>query len=1198
MNRIFFVLLFSLLLTADAWGQGTYWEEVLGPYGGGSSVFTTNTNLVYATHATSGGVYRSEDYGEQWEKLPMVISPVNPIERLHIGHSGVFYKLSFTGSNKSLFRSLDEGATWMLMDSNTPVNWLHEARTGVLIGNFTIQPGLYRSINGGLTWEYLALPNIHLKQNYSLASTTNGYMVISQIANNQFFLSTNNGLTWTEQNVPAPGGSPQVVSSGTLFSITTLGSNTIHRSTDGGITWASISISMVSDEAVTSMLELNSSRLLLSTNYRIYYSDDDGITWHAMPPSETDHPNVLLAGKALSNGDILGRFGGNSLSRSSDGGATWSFSSYGIRQATVQQLHFASDSLQLAVTPDGLWRTEDAGYSWERLLTDTGNIDANNFLRTPLAVLNRDSLVVGLGPNLWKTTDGGASFSQVTPPNGLVSIHNGLFATSGNHLFCSDSGNVIRSADLGATWTTVAPNAFLTDLVQHPTAGLFAVFFPNDPDPEGYLLHHSPDGGATWTRVTSLDAQISQPRALAVGNDGSLYVTGIKNAGGTLAVSKDAGATWTYKPTIDSYFGNGGIAINNAGLIFAAALEQGKVIATIDEGETWYCLPNDTYGWIPMIGSLPISPSGHLYVIPVSGAQYRTTASTEFGAYVTGQVRRDADAECSTPDAQAPLKNWVVSLEGANNWYANTNADGRYTFFADTGAYTVRAQPPQSLWWGLCEAEQTIQSDSLFSTDTVDFAALALAECPLLSVSVGVPLLRRCFDNNATVQYCNQGTETADSAWVDVILDEFLDFVSAGLPHEALGNNTYRFHLGSVPSGECGQFSLVVYVDCDSTVLGQTHCIAAHGYPDTLCVPLAGWSGATVVAEAECQDTVVALRLRNISPIPSQVLPYIIIEDDVVLFQGQDTHAPGGAMTFERPANGRTWRIESQQEPGHPFSTVAVAFLEGCGGFESLGFVNQFEVNTFTPSWDQVCIPNSGAFDPNDKQGFPLGYGAQHRIRPGQELDYLIRFQNTGTDTAFNVFIRDTLSPWLDPASVRPGASSHPYTWTLSSQGALQFTFANILLPDSNVNLAGSQGFVRFRVAQRPDVPIGTQIFNEAGIYFDFNAPVITNRTLHTVGVDDITSIPERPEFARKQETVLVSSNPALEEVVFQLRDGVEFNRHRIVLTDALGRVLRDETATGARHVLQRKGLPAGACFFRVEDVNGRYTGAGKVWWR
>ncbi|MCB0556652.1 MAG: hypothetical protein KDD02_24110, partial [Phaeodactylibacter sp.] len=64
----------------------------------------------------------------------------------------------------------------------------------------------------------------------------------------------------------------------------------------------------------------------------------------------------------------------------------------------------------------------------------------------------------------------------------------------------------------------------------------------------------------------------------------------------------------------------------------------------------------------------------------------------------------------------------------------------------------------------------------------------------------------------------------------------------------------------------------------------------------------------------------------------------------------------------------------------------------------------------------------------NDKQGFPRGYGDEHYIYPGTDLEYLVRFQNTGNDTAFLVVIRDTLSEFLDIATVRPGAASHPYT--------------------------------------------------------------------------------------------------------------------------------------------------------------------------
>ena len=114
-------------------------------------------------------------------------------------------------------------------------------------------------------------------------------------------------------------------------------------------------------------------------------------------------------------------------------------------------------------------------------------------------------------------------------------------------------------------------------------------------------------------------------------------------------------------------------------------------------------------------------------------------------------------------------------------------------------------------------------------------------------------------------------------------------------------------------------------------------------------------------------------------------------------------------------------------------------------------------------------------------------------------MEYLIRFQNTGTDTAFLVVIRDTISPFLDPATVRPGASSHPYTWSLMNNGSLKFTFENIMLPDSNINEAASHGFIKFKIQQQPENLPGTTIHNQAGIYFDYNAPVITNQTTHKI---------------------------------------------------------------------------------------------------
>jgi uncharacterized repeat protein (TIGR01451 family) len=142
-----------------------------------------------------------------------------------------------------------------------------------------------------------------------------------------------------------------------------------------------------------------------------------------------------------------------------------------------------------------------------------------------------------------------------------------------------------------------------------------------------------------------------------------------------------------------------------------------------------------------------------------------------------------------------------------------------------------------------------------------------------------------------------------------------------------------------------------------------------------------------------------------------------------------------------------------------------------------------------------------GSYDPNDKLVTPAGMGALGLLeQTTDQLDYTVRFQNTGTDTAFFVVIRDTIDTnVLDPLSFQANGESHPYSLRIEDDRVLVFRFDNINLPDSNTNLAASQGFVAFSMKLQPNLPAGSQIRNSAAIFFDFNAPIITNTTLNTL---------------------------------------------------------------------------------------------------
>jgi hypothetical protein len=139
------------------------------------------------------------------------------------------------------------------------------------------------------------------------------------------------------------------------------------------------------------------------------------------------------------------------------------------------------------------------------------------------------------------------------------------------------------------------------------------------------------------------------------------------------------------------------------------------------------------------------------------------------------------------------------------------------------------------------------------------------------------------------------------------------------------------------------------------------------------------------------------------------------------------------------------------------------------------------------------------SLDPNDKAVFPAGPVSSGYVTSDTNyLDYTVRFQNTGTDTAFNIIITDTLSEHLNLASLQVLSSSHDYNVQLRNN-IVQWSFNDILLPDSNVNEPLSHGYVRYRIKPLPTLTAGTEIKNKAAIYFDYNEAVITNQTITPV---------------------------------------------------------------------------------------------------
>lgn len=220
-----------------------------------------------------------------------------------------------------------------------------------------------------------------------------------------------------------------------------------------------------------------------------------------------------------------------------------------------------------------------------------------------------------------------------------------------------------------------------------------------------------------------------------------------------------------------------------------------------------------------------------------------------------------------------------------------------------------------------------------------------------------------------------------------------------------------------------------------------------------------------------------------------------------------------------------------------------------------------------------------GSYDPNDKMESRGEFINPSTFTAEDYFYYTIRFENTGTASAINVRIEDTLDPQLDWDSIEMINSSHNYIME-RMEDQVVWRFDNIMLPDSTTDPVGANGHVYFKI--KPLVSSeGTVIPNTAEIYFDFNPPIITNT------------------FRSTFSTPLNNSN--IEEVVFSLTPNpassyftVNFNNlleeGSLTLYDVRGRVTLSRKLTPDNLQIDISNLDQGVYLAKFTNGNKVYT--------
>ncbi|WP_419495310.1 DUF7619 domain-containing protein [Chryseobacterium bernardetii] len=190
------------------------------------------------------------------------------------------------------------------------------------------------------------------------------------------------------------------------------------------------------------------------------------------------------------------------------------------------------------------------------------------------------------------------------------------------------------------------------------------------------------------------------------------------------------------------------------------------------------------------------------------------------------------------------------------------------------------------------------------------------------------------------------------------------------------------------------------------------------------------------------------------------------------------------------------------------------------------------------------------SFEPHDKTCLEGTSIAQTQV--GDYVHYLIRFENKGTANARNIVVKDEIDvSKFDLSSVIALNGSHNFITEIKSPNIVEFIFENIQLPFDDAN---NDGYVSFKIKTKSTLNAGDFFSNTAKIYFDYNAPIVTNTYTTTIAGSLATS-----QVKNDKNTISIYPNPVKDILSLKSPDEVT----KVEIYDVAGRIINSMGAKG-----------------------------------
>ena len=327
----------------------------------------------------------------------------------------VFY---FGAVNGGVWKTANAGATWdNITDGKTDISSVGAVSVApsdpnvIYVGggeselreDLTYGTGVYRTTDGGATWQHLGLPNSH---------QITAIRIDPKDADRAYVAAMGHAF----------GPNPE---------------RGVFRTVDGGKSWKRI----------------------------LFLNDSTGATDLSLDPT---NPRILFAAMWKFQRSPWGMESGGGRSglwKSTDGGDTWTelTRNEGMPKTLIGKIGVAVSpanprriyaSVEAKDTSGGIFRSEDGGESWDRVNGDQKfQVRPFYYSKVTADPTNENTLYV-MNLTVWKSIDGGKTFSRVRVPHGDTHIM-WVDPRDPNRLINGNDGGATVSQDGGTTWSSI-----------------------------------------------------------------------------------------------------------------------------------------------------------------------------------------------------------------------------------------------------------------------------------------------------------------------------------------------------------------------------------------------------------------------------------------------------------------------------------------------------------------------------------------------------------------------------------------------------------------------------------------------------------------------------------------------------------------------------------------------------------------------